>query len=185
MGRLVYSAIASLDGYLADADGDFSWAEPSAEVHGFINELEQSVGTHLMGRRMYELMAVWDDLPDIENQSPEMREYAQLWAGVDKVVYSSTLPAVSAPRTRLEREFDPMAVRAFVESTPADVSVGGPTLASHAFTAGIVDEIHLFLVPAIIGGGLSCWPVGSRAELELMRREGFADGTVYLHYRTV
>lgn len=183
MGHLVYSAIASLDGYIADADGDFSWAQPSAQVHAFVNDLEQSVGTHLFGRRTYEVMTVWDDLPDLERQSPEMRDYAAVWQGIDKVVYSSTLPSVTTLRTSLERSFDADTVRALVARSDKDVSVGGPTLAAHAFAARLVDAVHIFLLPVVVGGGLSCWPVGQRAGLELADHRRFDDGTVYLHYR--
>ena len=183
MGQLVYSAIASLDGYICDADGDFGWAEPSAQVHDFINSLEESVGTHLFGRRMYEIMTVWDDLPDLAGQSPQMQQYAAMWQEVDKVVYSSTLSAVTTRRTTLQRGFDPDEVRALVAASSKDVSVGGPTLAAHAFEHGLVDELHIFLLPLVIGAGLSCWPAGQRVSLDLVDRRGFDDGTVYLHYR--
>jgi dihydrofolate reductase len=183
MARLTYSMIASLDGYIEDESGEFDWAAPGEEVHGFINELERSVGTYLLGRRMYEVMAIWQDFPGIENEPPVMQEYAAIWQGANKVVYSTTLPSVTTTRTRLERSFDPLQVRAMVSDVEQDVSVGGPTLAASALRAGIVDDVHLIVVPIIVGGGKPCWPSGVRLSLDLVDENRFADGTVHLHYR--
>jgi dihydrofolate reductase len=183
MARLTYSMIASLDGYVADESGGFDWAAPNEEVHAFVNELERPVGTYLCGRRMYEVMAIWQDFPGIEHEPPVMQEYAEIWQQADKVVYSSTLPSVTTPRTRLERVFDPDAVRAMVSDVEQDVSVGGPTLAAHALKAGIVDDVHLFVVPVIVGGGKPCWPSAARLSLELVDENRFSGGTVHLHYR--
>jgi dihydrofolate reductase len=173
---LVYSALASLDGYVADADGRFEWAAPDAEVHAFVNDLERGVGTMLLGRRMYDVLAVWETLDEPE---PEMRDFAEIWRAADKVVYSRTLEEVSTARTRIEREFDPEAVRRL----DGVVSIGGPELAAHAFRAGLVDEIHLFLSPILVGGGTAALPDGVRRELELVEERRFGNGFVFLRYR--
>lgn len=183
MARLVYSAIGSLDGYVADADGAFDWSAPGEEVHAFVNDLERSAGTHLLGRRMYEVLAVWDEPEMLEDDHPVMRDFAATWQAADKVVYSSTLPAASTRRTRLERAFDPVAVRALVAGAEADVTIGGPTLAAEAFRAGLVDEVHLFLNPVLVGGGTPALPQGVRIDLELVDEHRFADGVVHLHHR--
>jgi len=177
---LIYSAIASLDGCTADSEGKFDWAEPDEEVHAFINDLERGIRTHLYGRRMYETMLFWENVP-LEGQSPTMRDYAGIWRSADKVVYSSTLPAASSARTRIERTFDPDAVRALKER--GNVSVGGPTLAAEAIRAGLVDEYHLFVTPVVVGGGTFFFPEGVRAGLDLADERRFTNGVVYLRYR--
>jgi dihydrofolate reductase len=182
MGKLTYAAITSLDGYIEDPDGGFGWAEPDAEVHAFINDLERGTGTSLYGRRMYETMAVWQTVGD-ELGLPEA-EYAQVWRGLDKVVFSRTLEAVWTPRTRLEREFDPAAVRRMKHEADHDLSVSGPGLAQHAFDAGLVDEVHLFVHPVIVGGGKPALPGGVQIDLELVDERRFASGVVHLHHRT-
>ncbi|MFZ0324436.1 MAG: dihydrofolate reductase family protein [Actinomycetes bacterium] len=182
MARLVYSVIASLDGYVADEHGRFDWAAPAEEVHRFLNEVERSVGTYLYGRRLYEVMAGWQDMPGIEHQSDVVQEYAGIWQSAAKVVYSTTLASVTTAKTRLERAFDPHDVRAMVTELELDVSIGGPTLAANALRAGVVDDVHVFLVPIVVGGGTSCWPTGARFALDLVDRDRFADGTVHLHY---
>ena len=184
MARLTYAVLASLDGYVADETGNFDWAAPGEDVHRFINELERSVGTYLFGRRLYEVMAVWQDFPDIEQEPDVIRDYAAIWQAADKIVYSETLTAVATPKTRLERAFDPEAVRTMVDHQERDVSIGGPTLAAHALRAGIVDDIHLFVVPVLVGGGTSCWPAGARLTLDLVAQDRFSDGTIHLHYST-
>ena len=183
MARLIYSAIASLDGYTADEAGNFDWAAPDAELHAFVNDLERDVGTHLYGRRMYETMAVWETM-DVSAEPEVMRDYAGIWRAADKVVYSRTLAAPSTPRTRIERAFDPEAVRRMKRTAGRDISVGGPSLAAHALRAGIVDEIQLFLVPAVVGGGTRALPNGLRADLELLDERRFAGGAVYLRYQS-
>lgn len=183
MPRLVYSVIASVDGYVADAAGDFTALAPDEEVYGFVNDLERPVGTYLYGRRLYQVMAVWQDMPGLAQEPPVVRDYAAIWRAADKVVYSTTLGSVATARTRLERSFDPQRVRAMVDRLDADVSIGGPTLASHALRAGIVDEVHLFLVPLLLGGGSSCWPDDVRLDMRLVGQDRFAAGTVHLHYR--
>ena len=173
---LIYSALASLDGYVADADGRFEWAAPDREVHAFVNDLERGVGTMLLGRRMYEVLAVWETMDDPE---PEMRDFAQIWRAADKVVYSRTLEDVSTARTRIEREFDPEAIR----RTEGVVSIGGPELAGHAFRAGLVDELQLLLSPVLVGGGTAALPDGVRRDLELIEQRRFGNGVVFLRYR--
>lgn len=190
MGTLRYTAITSLDGYIEDATGGFDWAAPDAEVHAFVNDLERPVGTHLYGRRMYETMVVWqtigrqpdDAAPGEAAPAPEELDFAEVWRGLEKVVYSRTLDVVSTPRTRLEREFDPDAVRRLKETADGDLSVAGPELASHAFAAGLVDEVHLFVHPVAVGGGKPALPLGLRLELELLDQRRFAGGVVHLHY---
>lgn len=182
MGKLVYTAIASLDGYVRDAGGSFTWAEPDEEVHAFVNERERAVGTYLYGRRMYETMAGWETDPALAEASPVMAGYAELWRAADKVVYSTTLDAVEPGRTRLERTFDADAVARLKEEAPADLAVAGPTLAAEAFRAGLVDELHFYVVPVVVGGGLPALPDGVRLDLELLEENRFAGGVVFLRY---
>jgi dihydrofolate reductase len=183
VARLIYSAITSLDGYIADADGNFDWAAPDDEVHGFVNDLERPSGTYLYGRRMYEVMAGWETASTGADAAPRMREFAQIWQAADKIVYSTTLETVSSRRTRLEREFDPEAIRRMKASAVRDLTVGGAHLAAHAIRAGLVDAYHLFLVPAVVGGGTRALPDDVRLELELLDERRFVGGVVYLHYR--
>ncbi len=182
MAKLIYSAIASLDGYIADADGSFDWAAPDKEVHAFVNDLERPIGTYLYGRRMYEVMVAWETMPTDDDQPPVSRDYAQIWRAADKIVYSRTLPAVSSARTRLERDLDVDAVRQLKASADHDISVGGPGLAATAIAAGLVDELHLFLTPIVVGGGTAVLPDHVRLELELLDEHRFAGGVVHLHY---
>jgi dihydrofolate reductase len=182
MGRLIYMAIASLDGYVADRDGDFSWAMPGEQAHAFVNDLVRPVGTHLYGRRMYETMRAWELDPSLAAHSPVMGDFAAIWQASDKVVYSRTLTAVETDRTRIERSFDPAAVRALKASAPADLTVSGPGLAAHALRAGLVDDLHLFLAPAIVGGGNPALPAGLRLDLELAGERSFPGGMAYLRY---
>ena len=184
MATLSFSALASLDGVIADDQGRFDWAEPDAEVHAFVNDLERPVGTHLYGRRMYEVMVWWETL-DLADVPPHIRDYAEVWRNADKIVYSRTLPSVSSARTRLEREFDPDAVRRLKEEAGRDLSIAGPGLAAHALAAGLVDEVHLLLSPHVVGGGTRVFPDGVHLPLELMDERRFGNGTVYLRYRVV
>jgi dihydrofolate reductase len=177
---LIYSAIASLDLYTADAEGKFDWAEPDEEVFTFVNEMERGIGTYLYGRRMYETMLSWETLP-LAGQGRLMTEFAGIWRAADKVVYSTTLRAPSTARTRIESRFDPEAVRALKEH--GDVSVGGPGLAASAIRAGLVDEYHLLLTPVLVGGGTAVFPAGVRAGLDLVDQRRFASGVAYLRYR--
>jgi dihydrofolate reductase len=182
MATLIYSAIASLDGYIEDERGNFDWAEPDAEVHAFVNDLERPVGTYLYGRRMYETMMVWETDPALAEDSPLTRDYAQLWQGADKIVYSATLERASTARTRIERHFDVDAIRRLKASTQRDIGVGGPGLAAHAFTAGLVDECQLFLNPIIVGAGKPALPRDARVDLRLLDERRFGNGVVYLRY---
>jgi dihydrofolate reductase len=181
MAELIYSAIASLDGYVADEHGEFGWAAPGQQVHAFINDLERPVGTYLYGRRMYEVMVAWETIDD---PAPELRDYAEIWRAADKVVYSTQLETVSSARTRLERDFEPEAVRRLKQSAERSISVGGPTLAGEALRAGLVDECHLFLTPVVVGAGTRALPEGLRARLELLDERRFDSGVVYLRYST-
>jgi dihydrofolate reductase len=184
MATLSYSALASLDGVIADEQGRFDWAEPDPEVHAFVNDLERPVGTHLHGRRMYEVMVWWETL-DLAGVPPHIRDYAEVWRNADKIVYSRTLPSVSSARTRLEREFDPEAVGRLKEEADRDLSIAGPGLAAHALAAGLVDEVHLLLSPHVVGGGTRVFPDGVRLPLDLVDERRFGNGTVYLRYRVV
>jgi dihydrofolate reductase len=177
---LVYSAIASLDGYANDADGKFDWSAPDEEVHAFVNDQERGVDTYLYGRRMYEVMRYWQDV-DTDGEPAVVRDYAEIWRAADKVVYSATLDEAPTPRTRIERRFDADAVRALKER--GDVSVGGPTLAAEVIRAGLVDEYHLFVTPVIVGGGTPAFPDRARVMLELADERRFASGVVYLRYQ--
>jgi dihydrofolate reductase len=181
--KLIYSTIASMDGYVEDADGEFDWSAPDEEVHAFVNDLERAAGTYLYGRRMYEVMAVWESPDMIAGQPAVMQDFAAIWRAADKVVYSRTLETVSSARTRIEREFDPEAVRQLKAEAQRDITVGGPELAAHAMRAGLVDECHLLIVPIVVGGGKRSLPDGVRMELELVDHRVFANGVVHLHYR--
>jgi dihydrofolate reductase len=184
VAKLIYSAISSLDGYVADEDGNFDWAVPDEEVHAFINDLERPVGTYLYGRRMYETMVGWETDPTLADRSPLMRDFAQIWRAADKIVYSRTLERVTSARTRIERDFDPEAVRRMKAAAGRDLTVGGPDLAAHAIKAGLVDEWRLFVTPIVVGGGKRSVPDNVRVKLELLDERRFKGGVVYLHYRT-
>ena len=183
MGTLIYAAITSLDGYIEDAQGSFAWAEPDHEVHAFVNDLDRTIGTHLFGRGMYETMAVWDTVGDEPGLTAAEAAYAEQWRGIDKVVYSTTLDDVRTSRTRLERTFDPTAVGRLKEDAARDLSISGPGLAQHAFRAGLVDEVHLFAFPVIVGGGKPGLPREVRLDLQLISERRFANGVVHLHHR--
>jgi dihydrofolate reductase len=182
VARLIYSAIASLDGYVADEEGDFGWAAPDEEVHGFVNELERPVGTYLYGRRMYETMVFWETVDTGPEQHQVMRDFAEIWRAAEKVVYSRTLDEASSAKTRIEPEFDPGAVRELVASASRDLGVGGAELAAEAFRASLVDECQLFLAPVVVGAGKRALPDGVFARLELLDQRRFDSGFVYLRY---
>jgi dihydrofolate reductase len=184
MARLIYSAIMSLDGYTADADGRFEWAAPDEEVHAFVNELERPVGTYLYGRRMYETMRYWETAHTLDGQSPVGLDFAAIWQAADKIVYSTTLQSADTAKTRVERDFDPAQVRKLKEAASRDLTVGGPHLAAQAIAAGLVDEYQLFLVPAVVGGGTRALPGQVRLNLALAQERTFGSGTVYLCYRS-
>ena len=184
MAKLIYSAITSLDGYVADEHGNFDWSTPDEEVHAFVNDLERPVGTYLYGRRMYDVMRYWETAPTTGDQPPVVQDYAAIWQAADKVVYSKTLQTASSARTRVEQAFDPEAVRQIKATAQRDISVGGPHLAGEAIKAGLVDEIHLFLVPIVVGGGTRSLPGNVRVTLDLLDERRFGSGVVHLHYRT-
>ena len=181
MAKLIYSSIMSLDGYVADEQGNFDWAAPDEEVHAAANDLQRRIGTMLLGRRMYEVLAPWETM-DTNGEPLVMTDFAELWRGTDKVVYSRTLHDVPSARTRLERDFDPETVRCMKASAERDLSVGGPDLAATAFAADLVDECHLFLNPIIVGGGTSALPDNVRMRLDLLDDRRFDSGVVHLHY---
>jgi len=173
----------SLDGYVADRDGNFDWAAPDEEVHGFVNDLERPVGTYLLGRRMYETLQYWEDPPVLADEPPVIQDFAAIWRSADKVVYSKTLANPSTAKTRIEREFDPDAVRRMKAAASRDITVGGPHLAAQAMRAGLVDEYHLIVYPVVVGGGNRALPDDVRLQLELVDERRFRGGAVHLHYR--
>jgi dihydrofolate reductase len=183
VAKLIYPAIASLDGYIEDEDGKFDWAEPDEEVHTFINDLERPIGTYLLRRRMYEVMLYWETIA-LADQPPFIQAFAEIWRAAEKIVYSKTLEAVSTARTRIERDFDPEAVRQLKAAAGRDLTVGGPDLAAQAFEAGLVDELHLIVAPIVVGGGKQMLPDNVRLELELLDERRFGRGMVHLRYRT-
>lgn len=183
MGKLIYAAITSLDGYIADARGKFDWSMPDEEVHAAVNDLERGISTYLYGRRLYEVMRVWDGPEMLTDDSPAVRDFATLWQGADKVVYSRTLPSVTTRRTRLERSFDSDAIRQMKQSEARDISVGGAGLAAEAFRAGLVDECHLYVSPVSVGGGTAALPLDVQVRFELLDQRRFGNGVVQLHYR--
>ncbi len=184
MAKLIYSAITSLDGYVADENGDFDWAEPDEEVHTFVNDLLRPVGTYLYGRRIYEVMRYWETAHTRADQPPFMQDFAEIWQAADKIVHSRTLETVPTARTRIAREFDPEAIRRMKAVEGPDLTVAGPDLAAQAIKAGLVDECHLFVAPIVVGGGNQSLPNDVRLELELRDERRFGNGMVHLRYRT-
>jgi dihydrofolate reductase len=185
VARLIYSVIASVDGYIEDEDGKFDWAEPDEEVHAFINDLTRTVGTHLLGRRMYETMVYWESPPNLGAEPPVVQDFAGIWQSAEKVVYSRTLQTVDSAQTRLERDFDPEAIGRLKATAAGDLTVGGSELAAQAIAAGLVDAFQLFLVPVAVQGGKRAFAGhNDRLNLELLDERRFGNGTVYLHYRT-
>jgi len=185
MAKLIYASNVSLDGYIEDERGVFEWTAPDDEVLAFITDLLRSVGTYLYGRRLYDTMAVWETDPALAAQSDLMGEFANVWQAADKVVYSTTLATVSTSNTRLERHFDPSAVRELKASATSDLTVGGSNLAAQAFKAGLVDLCHLFIWPVVVGGGKPALPTHTRIDLELLDERRFSNGVVHLCYRSL
>ena len=185
MAKLIYAAITSLDAYIEDETGKFDWAEPDEEVHAFINDQERTAGTYLYGRRMYEMMVGWETAHAVAGQPPFMQDFAEIWQAADKIVYSRTLETVSSVRTRIERNFDPEAVRQLKATAGRDITLGGPDLAAQAIRAGLVDECHLFVAPIVVGGGKQSLPNNVRMKLELLDERRFGNGVVHLHYRAM
>ena len=182
MASLVYSMLMSLDGYIADTHGNFSWAEPDDEVHTFVNQLERTVGTYLYGRRMYEVMSAWETF-GTGDQPAFIRDFAAIWGAAEKIVFSRSLATVTTARTRIERAFKPEAIREMKSAASQDISIGGPHLAAEAFKARLVDVCHFFVAPIIVGGGTSAFPAGVRLRLSLLGERRFSNGMAYLHYR--
>ncbi|MDQ6945067.1 MAG: dihydrofolate reductase family protein [Actinomycetota bacterium] len=184
MARLIYTAITSLDGYIEDADGNFDWAEPDDEVHAFVNDLEERAGTYLYGRRLYETMLFWETADALAGEPQVVYDFARLWQAAEKIVYSRTLKTVSSDKTRIEREFHPEAVRQLKLNAARDLTIGGAELAAQAMLAGLVDELHLFVTPILVGGGKSALPEHARVKLQLIDEHRFRNGVVHLHYQT-
>ena len=182
MAKLIYAAISSLDGYVADTEGNFDWSAPDEEVHRFVNELERPIGTHLYGRRMYEVMRYWETASTGNDGPSAEQEYAKIWQAADKIIYSKSLEQVSSARTRIERDFDRQAIQQLKAAATRDLSVSGPTLAAQAIKLGLVDECHLFLSPIVVGGGNPALPDNVRLRLELLDERRFGNDVVYLHY---
>jgi dihydrofolate reductase len=183
MAKLIYAAISSLDGYVADSEGNFDWSMPSEEVHRFVNNLERRIGTYLYGRRMYEVMRYWETASTGNGEPSAGQEFAKMWQATDKIIYSRSLENVSTARTKLEREFDPAAIRRMKADASRDIAVSGPTLAGQALKLGLVDECHLFISPIVVGGGTPALPDNVRIQLELLDERRFGNGVVHLHYR--
>jgi dihydrofolate reductase len=184
LAKMIYSAITSLDGYVADEHGDFDWAAPDEEVHAFVNDLERPVGTYLFGRRMYEVMAVWETMPSSGDAHPAEQDFARIWQDADKIVYSRTLKQASTARTKIERDFDPGEIRRLKSDSERDIGIGGSHLAAEAIKAGLVDELQQFVTPILVGGGNHWLPRHVRVQLELLDERRFKCGVVYLRYRT-
>jgi dihydrofolate reductase len=182
MARLIYSAITSLDGYVADEDGNFDWSMPDEDVHRFINDLERPVGTYLYGRRMYEVMVAWESAESFADESPVTQDFREIWRAADKVVYSTTLPAVASAKTRIERTFDAATISRIKSTATRDITVGGPNLAAQAIKAGLVDEFQFFVSPVVVGGGKKFLPDDVRLQFELVDERRFGNGVVYLRY---
>jgi dihydrofolate reductase len=183
MAKLIYAAISSLDGYVADSDGNFEWSMPDEEVHRFVNGLERDIGIYLYGRRMYEVMRYWETAPTGNGEPSAEQEFAKTWQAADKIVYSRTLDKVATASTRLEHAFDVQAIQQLKATATRDIAVSGPTLAGQALSNGLVDECHLFLSPIVVGGGTPALPDNVRLQLELLDERRFGNGVVYLRYR--
>ena len=184
MAKLIYSAIASLDGYVADQAGNFDWAAPDEAVHAFVNDLERPIGTYLYGRRMYEVMVYWETAHTVADQPPVERDFTEIWQAKDKIVFSRTMETVSSSRTRIERVLDLEAIKRMKVTARGDITVGGPDLAGQAIRAGLVDEYQLFLAPVVVGGGTAWFPDDVKVKLELLEERRFNNGVVYLRYRS-
>jgi dihydrofolate reductase len=189
MGKLIYLITTSLDGYVADEDGNFDWAIPSEEVHAFVDDTLRDVGMILLGRKLYETMKVWEDIPTegtggpMDGPSQAMNDYAKIWHAAKKIVYSTSLAEVSIANATIERSFDPKVVQRLAAESDKDVDIGGPHLAADAIKAGIVDEYHQIIVPVMIGGGNYWLPEGAKNKLTLVDARKFENGFVHLHYR--
>lgn len=182
MAKLVYLTPMSLDGYIGD--GNYNWSVPDQEGFAIINDLLRPIGTYLYGRKMYETMAVWETPDVIPAQTRATLDFARIWQAAGKIVYSKSLKTVSTPRTRLEREFDPQAVRDLKAQSPHDLAVGGPTLAAQAIRTGLVDEYHFFVAPVMLGGGIRVLPGDVSVKLDFLDERRSPNGMIFLRYRT-
>lgn len=182
MGKLVYSMLTSLDGFVSDATGGFDWSIPDEELHSYINHVSRSIGTYLLGRKMYQTMVLWETAEILPGMDATMLEYGRVWRSSDKIVYSTTLTEVASERTRIERSFDPEAVRALKAAAPLDLAVNGPALAAQALSEGLVDELTMYVCPVVVGGGNSCYPQDVRLDLALLEERRFGNGAVMLRY---
>jgi len=186
MAKLIYPINVSLDGYMEDERGNIEWGISDDDVFAFWTDFQRPIGTYLYGRRMYESMVYWETASAKKGDQPEvMRELAQIWRAAEKIVYSRTLQAVSSARTRIEREFDPDAIRRLKESSEDDITISGPELAGQAMSAGLIDECHLLVNPIVLGGGKQALPDNFRMRLELLGERRFRSGVVHLHYRVI
>lgn len=183
MSKLIYAVNTSVDGFMEDKDGNFYWTEPNVEVIKFITDLIRPIGTHLLGRRMYETMMVWETDPKFAAESSLMRDFAEVWQAANKIVFSTTLENLPTRKTQLMRSFDPEAIRQLKANSKHDILIEGPEIASHAFRAGLIDECHLFILPVVVGGGKPALPDNLRMNLELLEEHRFGNGAVYLRYR--
>ncbi|MGI8425045.1 MAG: dihydrofolate reductase family protein [Actinomycetota bacterium] len=183
MAKLIYSVISSLDGYVADENGGFDWAAPDEELHTFVNDMERPIGTYLLGRKMYDLMAVWETM-DLAPEPDCIKDFAQMWRAADKIVYSTSLKSVDTRQTRIERKFEAAAIRDMKAGAKRDISIAGPNLAAQAMQAGLIDEWNFYLVPVVVGKGKRALPESVRLNLELIGHHRFAAGAVHLQYRT-
>jgi dihydrofolate reductase len=183
VAKLIYVTNVSLDGFIEDEHGRFDWTEPDDEQFAFITDLIRPVGTYLYGRRLYETMAVWETEPALAAQSELRADFARVWQAADKIVYSTTLDAVSTAKTRLEPHFDPNVIREMKGTASRDLMVGGANLAAHAFNAKLIEECHLFIGPAVVGRGKPSLPSELHAKLELLDERRFDNGVVYVRYR--
>ena len=184
MAKLVYAMITSLDGYAEAAEGGLGTGADDEEVHTYIGDLFRPIGTFLYGRRMYETMVFWETAHTEPNVPPHILQYARDWQAAEKVVYSTTLESVSSAKTRIERTFDPDALRRLKNEADHDLSVDGPNLAAQAIRAGLVDEYHLFMTTSVVGGGKRFFPDDVRLDLELVGERSFDSGLIHAHYRT-
>lgn len=183
MAKLIYVTNTSVDGYIEDEAGRFDWTPTDDELFAFITDLVRPLGTYLYGRRLYQSMALWETDPRLAAGSELRTDFANVWQGADKVVYSTSLTSVATARTRLEHTFDPDAVRAMKASASRDLMVGGAQLAARAFDAGLVEECHLFIRPVVVGGGKPALPGGMRADLDLLEEVRLSGDVVYVRYR--
>jgi dihydrofolate reductase len=193
MALLTYTGIQSLDGFIADANGNFDWSTPDLDVHRFVNKLERPIGTYLYGRRLYDVMAAWEEIGtpndptasdgDADPFIEAMAEYGEIWRAAEKIVFSTTLSEPRTARTRVEREFSEEEIRALAESRNAEIAIGGADLAAQVLNAGLVDELRLFVSPVLVGNGTRFLPPDLRLDLELTDERRFANGVVFLRYK--